>query len=387
MGLITAARTWAWVVLLTAVLVAPELAPAQPPLTDEIVTASNPSPTQVAQINEFVTLRIAEFESADPEVSRRARVALQRPLSNVAVTPAFRNAYGDALAPRLERIAGNPERQDLAVVAVQVLGDLATERSITVLERTIRDERSVMRYAASQGFARTLRATQTTALAIGPDRVTWIVDRLRDALAREQDPVVAYMHVRALMTASAKDQPTALAAVRTRALMSLASICGERVRKLGNTESDRAMIPALIGAAEFLRDVLAEDTFARSLPRDFVLECAGLGGDMLAYVNRQILLRGAGAFALPEASDGEAVRALKQRMRQLAVSLTTLGEVVVFFGKDALEAGQPVPAPNLARHLEVGARQGDDAFIREVRAVFDMLTRPPFNFPGDRFLN
>lgn len=385
MGLITAARIM--VLVLAAVCFAPAVVMAQRDLPDEIVTAPNLSPGQVSEIRAFITQQLTEFESADPEVSRRGRQAIVRAYGNVAVSPAYRNTSSEVLTPRLVAIAEDQGRPELAVVAVQMLGNIATERSIEALDRFVRDEREVMRYAAAQAMARTVRAVQTSAPAVGPDRVLWIVDRFRDGLSRENDAVVAYMHVRGLIAAAVRDQPSALASVRPRALLSLATVCGERLQKLGNSDADKALVATFIGAAEYLRQVLAEDIFARSLPRDFVLACAGLGGDMLAFVNRQVRMGASGMFALTDAGGPEDIAEAKRRLRQSAVALTALGETIVFLCKDALEAGQPVPAPNLARHLEAANAQGDAAFIRDVRGVFEMLTRPPFSFPAGRFLN
>ncbi len=370
-----------------ALWLAPGVALGQRDLPDDIITAPNPSPTQVAQIREFLTQQLMDLESEDPEISRRGRLAITRPYNNVAISPAYRNASSEVLTPRLLTIAEDHGRPELAVVAVQMLGNVATERSLEALDRFIRDERAVMRYAAAQAMARTVRAVQTGAPAVGPDRVLWIVDRLRDGLARETDAVVAYMHVRGLMAAAVRDQPSALAAVRPRALLSLSTVCGERLQKLENNETDKALVATFIGAAEYLRQVLAEDIFARSLPRDLVLACAGLGGDMLAFVSRQVRMGDGGMFALPAAGDPEDIAESKRRLRQSAVALSALGETIVFLCKDALEAGQPVPAPNLARHLEPANAQGDAAFIRDVRGIFEMLTRPPFSFPAGRFLN
>lgn len=388
MGLLTSARIVLSVVWVSvATLAISSQASAQRTLPDEVVTEPTPSPASHQRIAEYVEAAMSDFQSGQPDRFRRGRQDLQRPLMNVAISPGFRNAYGEAVQPRLERIASGEYGEEASVVAVQLLGELATERAIAALERFQNEDRSVMRYAAAYGMAKALRAVQSTSPAIGPDRVGWIVDRLKSGLAREKDPVVGYMYVRGLMTASAREQPPAFAPIRTRALMSLASVCGERLRGLEAREEDIALLPALIGAGAFLRDVLAEDVFSRSLPREVVAECAGTGGDMLAYVNRQIRAGDRGAFPPIAAGDPEAAQNVKRQRRLNAVALTALGEAIVMFAKDAMQAGTPGPAPNLAQHLEAAQPAGDALFLREVRSVFVMLTQTPFSFPDQRFLN
>lgn len=357
-----------------------------PDLPRETTTASAIQPSQLDEIKRLVAAGVADIQSQDPEARRRGRTALQRPVSTVDTSVAFRAAYSDVLVPELEAIVKGPAEVS-AIIALQVAGDVATDRATSLLELGRASDKDAVRFAAVFGIGRVFRAAYTAAPAITPDRCLELVERLRVGLTQEKNPQVADVYVRSLIGAAREGAAQPLQGVRAVAMEKLVSAVGERVQKLSSKPEDLELFPAFIRAAEFARDAIASDVARRTLPEGVVRQAGGLGGDLVAFAFREI--RAGSAFpSIAEGDDQEAQNA-KLAKRRPCVDGVALGETLAFLAKDWFRSGAVGQSLGLSQHVARGTRQSDEAFLRltpELVGDGRLLTTAPFGFAPTRFL-
>lgn len=353
-------------------------------LPQAVVESAQPTPEQVDEIQKYIAARIADLESGEPARVKRGRDDLQSPATNPGASIAFRTAYSDALVPELARL-GKLDNDVVVISAVLTAGSLATGPAIDVIERYCADKRQAVRFAAVSGIRDTLRSISRTPPVVGPDIIARVVDGLATGLSTEADPSVADMYVRALLEAG-RVQQQKFEAIPNQAAGQLVRTIGSRVRKLGNAPADREMLQAVIRASEAVRDALAEDVIRKQRPEDLVRDAGGMGGDLLAYVFRQVR---AGNIPVAKGADQAAIDQAKAA-RQIESTLTQLGVNIVFSASDRLARGPLNQPPDLAGMIGLANAKGDKDFLQAVGLIIGeggLLTKPPFNFNPNRFLN
>jgi hypothetical protein len=351
-------------------------------LPEELITAPTVSPPQVDEIKKFVAAQVADLETGDPVKLKRARQNLEGAANHAGATVSFRTAYSEALLPELDRLA--KLANDVVVInAVQASGPLATQASIELAERYRADARPAVRLTAVGALEQTFRSINRTPPVVDQAAALQIVTNLGAGLDGEADPKVADAYVRALLEASRIEQAK-FESVPDAALEKLVQSVGTRVRKLGDAPLDRELLMACIRAAEEVHNILAQNNLQRELPQGLVRDAGGLGGDLLAYVFRQIR-----SGKLPVAQGvGEGAVAEAQAGRLVEFTVTQLGVKIVYSARDRLGRGPVDSMIDVAGMIWQATAAGDREFTTGVGQIIGesgLLTRDPFNFNSERF--
>lgn len=336
-------------------------AAAQAPcnIPDDVVRSRALSETDRTLIRDCVNNNRAAL-GAEYEAVRRARVAMLAPLRVSGVSIEFRAAYSAeaerALAPLVRS-----ERDDVAINALRIAGELGTEQGARLCAGALADKRPGVRMMAAAGLARTFVILQTDA-TMTAQQIVRVLGDLAQAVRTEQDPLV--LDGLAMTYEAAFGLPTTtaeLAQARGRALLDAATEYGRRARegKLGPEA-----VPAMLRISLALREPVLGTP---PPPANVLREVTGLAGDFLAHVLRRVTSRDV----------GETERA------QLGV-LVAQSENLVSFAARGLNAAY---AP---RNLSEMVASGRDAeFARRVLEVIGAegeLTKQPFGHPRDRFV-
>jgi hypothetical protein len=360
---------------LAAALLAPlPSAAAQMGLPREVVTAESIGPSQQEQITRHVEEwlpRLAPRPSGEGPVDatelRRAREALLLPLRERGVSVAFRQAYGERLAPGLrQHVQG--DREVVVANALRIAGELATPTTWELLEQKLRDGQPAARYAAVHGISRIFGSVRDHSPAMGRESLQQVIARLGRHMETERDAKVLDGCIRALMLAMEIDRPN-YDEVRHSAFATIARTAGERARRLEGGPEAREMIPVLLRAGQVVRDAIPVNAPRLRLSDEHVRLAAEMSGHLLAYVVR----RRESDFPL---SDTDA--------RQLAAQLVAVAEASISLA--ATRFGVQMTPPNLAADLTKGSETGDREFFNKAVDLFNMMTRAPFSFPAGHFL-
>lgn len=297
--------------------------------------------------------------SAEYDLIRRARQALLAPLRASGVSIQFRVAYSAEVQPVLAPLIRN-ERDEVAINALRIAGELGTEDGARLCTSALSDKRPGVRMMAAAGLARTFNILQNDA-TITAQQITRLLTDLAAAVRAEADPLV--LDGLAMTYESAFALPTTtsdLAQARARALQDAATEFGKRARE-GKLGGDAA--PALLRISLALRDPVTQ----APPPENVLREITGLGGDLLAHVLRRLNAR--------DVADAERA--------QLAVLVAQSENLVAFAGRQLNGAYAP---RNLA---ELVTSDRDTDYSRRVMEVIGSegeLTKPPFSHPRDRFV-
>ena len=127
-------------------------AEAQRALTQEIVESANLTQGDRDRIRTHVESNRSGL-TGDETAIRRARTELVEPMISGRPSVAFRIEYSRALEPVLQPLITD-SRDIVAANALQVLGELATPGSTSLLVRGLSDPRPSVRYAAAFGYQR-----------------------------------------------------------------------------------------------------------------------------------------------------------------------------------------------------------------------------------------
>jgi len=168
--------------LILAVALATALAAAAPAQTT--ITPGESSASRVAQ---FVSDRLAQLDSGHPASLRQARRDLLKPLRDPKADSSFRFQYNAALQQAgLARLASGPDEL-VAINAIIIAGELATQYSATILERASRDDRPAVRYEAARSTGVMLRAIASGSAAIPANQVDAIFHHLEGLFSIEDN--------------------------------------------------------------------------------------------------------------------------------------------------------------------------------------------------------
>lgn len=347
---------------------------ARGPLPTDTITARTLDPRQVADIADFVRDGLARLADEDPAGVKAGRKSLQEPLHGAAPSAAFRQEYSRAISDGLSRLSKDA-RELVAINALLVAGDLATDRGIAVLDAALNDARPAVRYQAIAGLGRTIDAIDRGG-ALDDKSALAVVTRLGGLLAREADPIVVDRLILSLVEATEVTKPN-FELLRPRAFLQLAETMSARIRALGRAPENEGMLRAALRVTTYLRDGLTSPQ--RPMGPEEIRAASALGGDLIAYTLDRLDKGDFPASGL----DTEEARSRRLLVRDLVAG----GETIVYFSLAAL--GAPPVQTNLKASFEAATPSGDTAFAtgaRQLVARGGILTAPPFGFAQDRFL-
>jgi hypothetical protein len=350
----------------TAFLLPVPSALAQFGLPRDVVAAESIGGAQATQIERHIGEWLPRLGSQDPAEIKRSRDNLLAPLREPTISVAFRQAYSERLLQGLRQHAQD-ERDIVVVNALRVAGELATPAAVQLLQQKLQDPHAPVRFAAVAAVGRVFSAVRDTSPAIGPADVQQLGARMGQQLGSERAPEIVDACVRALATAMEITRPN-YEGVRAMAFEAVASGVGERARALRGDANDAPMLIVLLRAGQFSRDALSVNDPRLQIGDASVRQAAELNGHLLAYVVRR--LQG-GGFQ----EDSES--------RELTIRIVAVAETGIVLAANRMRIQQQ--ALNLASDFTKGTPEGDRDFFRKAVELIGVLTRPPFNFPGNHF--
>ncbi|MBX3405179.1 MAG: hypothetical protein KF869_00325 [Phycisphaeraceae bacterium] len=328
-------------------------------IPDDVARSRNISESDRTLIRDCVNNNRAAL-AAEYDAVRRARVAMLAPLRVSGVSIEFRAAYS-AEAERAIAPLVRSERDDVAINALRIAGELGTEQGARLCAAALADKRPGVRMMAAAGLARTFSILHSDA-TMTAQQIVRVLSDLAQAARSEPDPLV--LDGLAMTYEAAFGLPTStseLAQARNRALLDAATEFGKRARdgKLGPEA-----VPAMLRISLSLREPVLNSP---PPPANVLREVSGMAGDFLAHVLRRTSARDV----------GETERA------QLGV-LVAQSENLVSFAARGLNTAY---APRNLSELVASGRDTD--FARRALDVIGAegeLTKQPFGHPRDRFV-
>ena len=327
-------------------------------IPDDVARSRSISESDRSLIRDCVNNNRAAL-GAEYDAVRRARVAMLAPLRVSGVSIEFRAAYSAeaelAIAPLVRS-----ERDDVAINALRIAGELGTEQGARLCAAALADKRPGVRMMAAAGLGRTFSILQSDA-TMTAQQILRVLSDMAQAARTEPDPLV--LDGLAMTYEAAFGLPTStseLAQARNRALLDAATeFGGARDGKLGPEA-----VPAMLRISLALREPVLNSP---PPPANVLREVSGMAGDFLAHVLRRTSARDV----------GETERA------HLGV-LVAQSENLVSFAARGLNAAY---APRNLSELVASGRDTD--FARRALDVIGAegeLTKQPFGHPRDRFV-
>jgi hypothetical protein len=328
-------------------------------LPDSVINSAQLGADEKAQIAKLIDANKAGL-TGDVEAITAARRALLRPFRSATVSQAFRIEYSVQLLPLLRPLVTD-KKDEVAINATRIVGELATRDAMALLPGPLKDARPAVRVMAAMGYERTLDSAGGGQPAIIASEAMKAIKDLDAAFAAETEPHVADAVVIAI-DAAVRSNPTVLPGVRAEAVKTLSGAIGTKAR------DPKAMtfLAAFARATDSLHDAVNDLNPASALSPASLKEAAAVSGDMIALALRQ------SAAKPPE---GEALQQMKQILAQ--------AENLYFFSHSKLKPA----AQRLA--LGLGESYGTDnaKFRRDALEVLGVLTNSdgPFKLPKERF--
>ncbi|CAG0991191.1 hypothetical protein PHYC_02307 [Phycisphaerales bacterium] len=342
-------------------------------IAPETVTAVGITTDQEAEISRCVRENAADLTSADAAKRRASRLALLRPLENSGASANFRFAYARALISTLESALQSTDDR-VAVNALVVAGDVATDSTTSLLIASLKSDRPALRYDAAYGLRRTFEAMVRSAPAVNPDNIGIAINALRDRTAVESDGQVLKACVAALLAATdvpSNHAPTA----RADATAALCVGLGTHVKGASGKAAEPAVLDAYLKGVDGVRIVLARPGIAITATE--AKAACELSGRCAAYGVR--ILRSKGLAA----GESESREVLSNT---IAASETLLGQAALSLSAGVLRLPRRDLGDKFSRAVDVNS---EVVFINEASAVVGsegLLSKPPFDFPKGHFL-
>jgi hypothetical protein len=325
------------------------------------------------QIQAYVERVIGDLSAQDPVRIRDARNHLLLPLSDREVGVPFRLEYSRQLCPRLEGLAQD-SRPIVAVNALRIAGDLATDRSVEILLSHLEHKEASIRLASAAGLARVFEAMRDTAPAMDAQSALRLLNRAADRLAAEPEPHVADALARALLAAGSVEKD-GFASLRPEALRLSATRVADRIKAKGGAIPSSAEIDTILRTLSTLSVALAEDN-TRPVARRFS-EGAVKAAARLADESLGLLIDLARGGRLPVADPSlpreEQERALSERA--WAVAVAAAADNVAYFALQRLGERASQSNPPLSSLLSSGRRDADARFITDASSLRQALSR------------
>jgi len=326
-----------------AIALAPSPSSAQ---TSSIV----PGTSKAGEISDYVSQRLRSLESGDPGPLRKARRELITQLSSPDADSVFRLQFSTALQQAgLDRLASSPD--DLvAINAIVVAGELATQLSANILERASTDDRPAIRYEAVWSTGVMLDAIARGNAAIPANQIDAIFHHISSRFAVEDNVQV----IDALIIAcSAPKGAPELRARSVRVMCDGAATVAARWRGPNATEEEALTIFRAVDTA--YAELLA---VRGGVDTDFARSAAIASGQALTFLTSWLA-------ANPPAN-------MSPDARQLAVDLGGAAERVLLLAHNALTGElQGERITELVKDLVAGQR---GVTLADVRTAIEEWT-------------
>jgi len=337
------------------------IASAQCVIADDTVASASISEAQKQEIAKCIA-DTKDKLAGDAATLKRARNSLLNPFRNRGITVSFRLEYAKQLMPVLRPLATS-DKEDLAVNAVLIAGELATTDGVALVSAALKDKRVPVRMTAAFGYERTFSALRDTEPALAASQAQTALTDVKASALAEADPHVLDGLAMAL-DAAARVPETKFPDLRAAAVRAVATTFAART---SDPKADASTYPALVRAGKSIVDALNAGG-ANPLPQEAFKEGGGLSGDMLALALRRVL---AG-----DMSDAE---------RSELANLVAQAEKVFYFAAQKLGVAAPLQL-KLADEIAAGK---DAEFKKDVLQIIGdpgALTASPFGFPANRFI-
>jgi hypothetical protein len=297
--------------------------------------------------------------TGDAAAIKRSRSSLQQPLRTPGVSAEFRTVYALALKSVLEPLTKD-KRDEVAVSALAIAGDMGTRDGLDLLTRSLQDERAAVRARAALGFARTFTTCREGTPALIPTQVDAALRTIAEQMGKERDGHVLD-GLGAALEAAGRIPDQRVEGARLKAIELMPTSVSAAVRRESGGPATQALqMRATRALFEVLRDTSIQ------LPEGTVVAAAGLAGDALVAASRRL--------------EGGNV---SEDERSLLSLIATQSERVVISAGSRL--GAPVSESKLGELL---ARSEDEKFRAEAAKLASaegVLCKAPFSLPGERF--
>jgi hypothetical protein len=340
-------------------------APAVPQLEPSMVGKADASfsDAEKKSIAAVVEAARAGLTSDDPAVISRTRTGVLTPLRAAGVGLGFRVEYAQQLVPALRSLAAD-KRDEVAVNALRIAGELGTRSAADVLVEALKDPREAVRLVAGMGLRRTFASLAVGTPGLSPQQSLTLVRDAGKALGTEKSAAVAETLVIALESAVVVPD-AAIPDLRLTALDELTAQVGARARA---PDAGRAFVGPVLRAGRAARTALSNVNPADKPPTPATLAgVAGLAGDTLAMVVRRLA-------AQPDAGERAELATLAGQSEAVyALAHTGLG------GSPTSLRLEPLITPDGTK---------DEQFVAAVAKLIGpggTLTQPPFSFKPERF--
>ena len=328
-------------------------AQASQPLPQTLITKKDSLASADTQaIEAFIAANKAGLKG-DADAIRTARGILLKPLAD-APSLNFRLAYAAALRPVLDELVATG-RPATVINALRIAGEAGATGTLAVLFGPLDVTKEVppaIRIAASVGLARMFEITAKFESAVNPADLDKAVSLLIDVAAKVNDPDVCDAAFRSLGMALKIGEAKASPTLQSKIVDNLATIASMRAQGIKDLES-AAFMPAVLRVAGVLREVVTDDSGkTRQLAADVYKNVAAYAGDLAVAIVR---LRG--------------VPGIDKSMVDQASGAA--GTIVVLSNTLINKNAKPLKPPTN---------------VDELIGPTGWLTKPPFNFPADRFV-
>ncbi|GJQ30289.1 MAG: hypothetical protein HBSAPP03_21730 [Phycisphaerae bacterium] len=336
-----------------------------------ISSAMTLSADQAAAVTACAQQNAADLSSEDADKRRIARRAILAPLEGANVSAAFRIQYAKSLEPALRELAKHADDR-LAVVALIIAGDLATETSTGMLTGQLASPRPALRYEAAFGLRRTFEAASVARPAVLSTTVSAAMTALQNAMGVEQDGQVLKAQAAALLAGAGlpeRDFPSA----RLEASSALCVGLSNHVKARGTKLPDQSSLEAYHKGVRGVRDIfLQPDARMNAASANAAAE---LSGRLIALAARA--LKAKDYQAASESSRGE------------MTSAVGASETLIQLAGNVLSPGTRFPTPGLGTTLRESTVASEAKFILDATSIVGadgVLTKPPFQFSKAHFL-
>ncbi len=351
------------------------------PLGGAIIGAQNIGPAEKKAIEDHVALHIKDLGGDDPERVRKAKNALVNPVLEQAVSVPFRLEYSRILLDAKLGELCTSKNETVAINALRLAGEVSENGTLGLVEEGLKDSRSAVRYAAvfaaGRAFEQAMPATRPVAVTVA--KLEQMVAGVARAMNKDkEETLIVDAASRSLLSAAQIDRPKHESVGRSAAT----EVCkglGKRVGAAG--PEDLMIIEAGQRAAAQFTEMLGGAKGAQ-FDKDARKEAAALGGELAAWVVRQINTPSIPQLARDDAAD---VAAKKRKDREPFKTILATGENTVLSAIKS--AGMAPPAARLVPAFDLADRSGDANVVVQMKdwLVRDVLAKAPFEISADRF--
>lgn len=334
-------------------------------LPGSIVQSGTVSPAARQQIQSYVESVSGSLDSDDIRDAARAREQLVRPLEDRDVSVAFRQAYGQALAPVLSAHSDSDDVQK-QLLALRLAGELATSDSLRILRKHLKSDDAGIRLFSIGRVQRVFEMTAAHGLAISSSEATDLVRLITKESESTTDPIELDGIVRAL-AAGASLPGADLTGARNLSVQSMEGVVSPILRGLEPTDDTESAYRLALRAASAMTSSII-DVNASTNPAS-LKSSIGLAGDILSVPLRQI-------FAGYD---------LEGEERELTVRAVQSADALLYFARKSQSGGSQVAQTSFSEMLQKGE---DREYRNAVSLLFDANSKlvRDNGFVGDRFV-